>query len=282
MKVLTLMRSPWPRFPVPLIDPHHLLSLLGTIGDRYSIEALSECESTNTVLLERARNDSARAAVAKSALLVADRQSAGRGRLGRRWLSSPEGSLTFSVLWHFAGDAARLSGLPLAVGLAVARALAVCGARGVGLKWPNDILLGGGKVGGILLEAEAAPTGMLAVLGIGLNLRMPVGKAEEFLYPPAALAQVNEPVPERHRILAQVLIELVNVLDCFAATGFAPLRTDWQDRHAWQGRHVRLLNDGLADRQGICLGADADGALLLQTAAGIERCFSGDLSLRAA
>lgn len=271
--------DPFPR--APLIDPRHLLSLLGTIGDRYSIEALSECESTNTMLLERARKDGA-TAVARSALLVADKQSAGRGRLGRRWLSSPEGSLTFSVLWHFTGGAARLSGLPLAVGLAVARALAACGAHGVGLKWPNDILLDGGKVGGILLEAEAAPTGMLAVLGIGLNLRMPAGDAKEFLYPPAALAQVLEPVPDRHRVLAQVLIELVDVLDRFAVAGFAPLRAEWQARHAWQARHVRLLNDGQADREGICLGADADGALLLQTSSGMERCFSGDLSLRAA
>lgn len=259
------------------IDVRRLDSLLGRAGRRFALEALTECSSTSTLLLERARQGAP-----SGSLLVADRQTAGRGRRGRSWLSTPEAGLTFSLLWRFDGAVSRLAGLSLAVGVAVARALQSSGVSGVGLKWPNDILLDGGKVGGILVELEAAAGSMLAVIGIGINLQLPPGGSEEFLHRPAALAQALSPPPDRHQLLAQLLIDLAAVLDLFTDGGFGAVHGDWQARHAWQGLPVRLLNGGLLDREGICLGADADGALLLRTPAGVERCLSGDLSLRAA
>lgn len=261
---------------IQLLEPRRLRALLGAVGDRFTIETMDECPSTNSLLLDRAR----RGAAVGGTLLVADRQTAGRGRMGRSWSSSAEGSLTFSLSWRFTGPPARLSGLSLAVGLAVARALEACGAPRIALKWPNDILLDGGKVGGILIELEAVADGMLAVIGIGLNLQLPDNGAEDFLHPPAALARESSPAPDRHQVLAQVLLSLADILDRFAASGFAVLRDDWLSRHAWQDRPVRLLNGGAFDRQGICLGADEDGALLLRTAQGVERFFSGDVSLR--
>lgn len=260
-----------------LIDADRLLALLGSAGPTFSLAVLAECESTSTLLLERARRGAA-----SGTLLVADRQTAGRGRRGRQWLSSPAASLTFSLLWRFPGDVARLAGLSLAVGVALARALDQCGAPGVGLKWPNDVLLGGGKVAGVLIELESAPASVAAVIGIGLNLQLPPAGDDDFLHPPAALAQAVDPLPERHRLLAQVMIELAAVLERFADGGFAVLRDEWQARHAWQQRPVRLLNGARVDRAGVCLGADVDGALLLRTDAGVERCFSGDVSLRSA
>ncbi len=260
-----------------LIAPALLKDRLGLLAGRFDVDALAECDSTSSELLRRAE----RGAPAGS-VIVADHQSAGRGRRGRPWLSAPEASLTFSLLWRFTGPPGQLAGLSLAVGVAVARALEASGVAGIELKWPNDILLDGGKVGGILIELEAAPGSMLAVIGIGLNLQLPATGDEEMLHPPAALAQALSPVPDRHQLLAQLLIDLATVLDGFAETGFAAVRDDWQARHAWQGRYVRLLNGGLVDREGKCLGADTDGALLLKTAAGVERCLSGDLSLRAA
>lgn len=262
------------------IDPARLTRLLGSAQSRFTIEALRECSSTSTLLLERSRQGAT-----SGALLVADRQTAGRGRRGRSWQSSPEASLTFSLAWRFSGDMARLAGLSLAVGVAVARSLKACGVAGVGLKWPNDILLDGGKVGGILIELESVPGGMLAVIGIGLNLQMPAVAAEDlqqFLHRPAALAQALSPAPDRHRLLAQLLLDLAAILDDFSAGGFRAVRDEWQTHHVWQDRQVRLLNDGQIDRQGTCLGADADGALLLQTSSGVERCLCGDLSLQVA
>lgn len=259
-----------------LIDRDRLLSMLGPFGKRFVIELLPECTSTNTLLCERLRQGAP-----AGLLLVADRQTAGRGRLGRTWLSAPEASLTFSLLWRFDDDVARLAGLSLAVGVALAQALEACGVTGVELKWPNDVLLNGGKVGGVLIELEAQRDGLWAVMGVGLNLFLPDVEGEDFLHPPAALADALSSPPDRQAILAQLLLGLANTLDRFAAGGFSALREDWQKRHAWQGRQVRLLDSGRVDREGRCLGADTDGALLLETPAGIERCFSGDVSLRA-
>lgn len=263
-----------------LVDPDRVLRLLGAAADRFVVRALPECASTSSQLLELAQQGAP-----AGLLLVADRQTGGRGRRGRQWLSSPEASLTFSLLWRFPGDLARLSGLSLAVGVAVARALERVGVAGVALKWPNDILLRGGKVAGVLLDIERQEQGTLAVIGIGLNLCLPPGGAavhDEFLHRPAAIAQVLPAVPDRHHVLAELLRSLAAVLDSFVAYGFGALRDEWQELHAWQGLAVRLLDGERLDRQGVCVGADTDGALLLRTASGVERCLAGDLSLRVA
>ena len=260
-----------------LIDPIRLQSMLGNASGRFDVDSLAECQSTNTLLLERAEQGAPAGSV-----IVADRQTAGRGSRGRRWLASPESSLTFSVLWRFGSGVEKLSGLSLAVGVAVASALEACGAKGIALKWPNDILHRDAKLGGILVELQNEPDSALAVIGIGLNLRLPetIGDNQHFALPPAALEKILSPLPERHALLAQLLIELANVFDRFTKSGFTAVRDQWQTRNAWQNRPIHLLRDGQVEKTGLCLGADADGALLVQTTAGVERCLSGDLSLR--
>jgi len=270
-----------PVFPL-LIDPPRLLTLLAAVRGRFDVEALAECASTNTLLLKRAEQGAPSGSV-----IVADRQTAGRGSRGRQWLARPEASLTFSLLWRFDGGLERLAGLSLAVGVAVVEALEACGATGIALKWPNDILHHNAKIGGVLVELQNHPQdehdSAMAVIGIGLNLTLPASIDERagFALPAAALADAVLILPDRHVLLARLLIELAQVFDAFVAGGFAVLREQWQAHHAWQDRPVRLLRDGRVVMTGICCGADADGALLVQTAAGIERCLSGDLSLRA-
>lgn len=261
-----------------LIDPARLHALLGDACACFDLHSLAECESTNTLLLEQAVHGAPSGRV-----IVTERQTAGRGSRGRSWLAAPQSSLTFSLLWRFDCGLDGLSGLSLAVGVAVVHALEACGAAGVALKWPNDILHGNAKLGGILVELQSEPGCALAVIGIGLNLRLPENFSAPggFAMPPAALDEIIAPLPERHVLLAQLLIELARVLDRFAVGGFAALRPQWQARHAWQDRPVCLLRDGQVEKEGICRGADGDGALLVQTAAGVERCLSGDLSLRA-
>ena len=280
----------------PLIDPGCLQALLGAACGRFDVDALAACPSTSSLLLERASHGAPAGSV-----VVADRQTAGRGRRGRHWISSPESSLTFSLLWRFEGGVERLAGLSLAVGVAVVRALENCGAAGISLKWPNDILFAEhgsyAKLGGILVESQIerqvtqpiAQRSMLAVIGIGLNLQLPAtgefGKVpgETFVYPAASLSQALSPLPDRHVLLAQMLIELAAVLDRFTHGGFAELRDEWLQRNAWQGRPVRLLRETVLEKEGICRGVDVDGALLIETdtGLGLERCLSGDLSLRA-
>lgn len=264
-----------PAMTAALIDPARLKPLLGALSSRFDVDALAEASSSSDLLLERAARGAASGSV-----LVVDRQTAGRGRRGRQWQSSPEGSLTFSVLWRFDGGVERLAGLSLAVGVALVRALAVLGIGGARLKWPNDVLLEGHKLAGILVELSSERRGMLAVIGVGLNLQSPVD-AGPLDVPPAALADALVSLPERHLLLATILTELAPVLDIFSAGGFPAVREDWQRLHAWQGRRVALLRDGHVQLSGLCRGADADGALLVETPAGLERCLSGDVSLRA-
>ncbi len=263
-----------PAMTPALIDPVRLKPLLGALAPRFDVDALAEGSSSSDLLLERA----ARGAGSGSVLVV-DRQTAGRGRRGRQWQSSPEASLTFSVLWRFDGGVERLAGLSLAVGVALARALSSLGVAGVRLKWPNDVLLDGRKLAGILVELSSERRGMVAVIGIGLNLSPPAN-VPDLDVPAAGLAGALPELPERHLLLATILAELAPVLDAFSAEGFAALRDAWQALHAWQGEPVAVLRDGRVEMSGICRGADADGALLVETAAGLERCLSGDLSLR--
>jgi len=260
-----------------LIDPARLPALLGAAAARFNVISLAECESTNTLLMDYAAEGASAGTV-----IVTDRQTAGRGSRGRHWMASPEASLTFSVLWGFPGDLERLSGLSLAVGVAVVQALERCGAQGVMLKWPNDILFGHAKLGGILVELHADEECAMAVIGIGLNLRLPetIGAPSVSALPAAALEQIVDTLPERHVLFARLLIELAQAFDRFAAGGFAALRDEWHACHAWQDRPVRLLREGRVEKEGVCAGADADGALLVRTSDGLERCLSGDVSLR--
>ena len=263
--------------PSPLLIDHaRLIGLLGPDAGRFSVDVLAECASTNSFLLERAA-----AGAPSGSVVVADRQTAGRGSRGRSWLATPDASLTFSVLWHFPGGIERLSGLSLAVGVAVVEALAACGVPDVQLKWPNDILYGDCKLGGILVEVQSDPESAQAVIGIGLNLRRP----PDFVAGPQALAPVAledivPQLPGRNALLAALLHALAGVFDAFADGGFAVLRSRWQTYHAWQERPVNMLRDGKVEVEGACLGADEDGALLVRTATGLERCLSGDLTLR--
>ena len=261
---------------MPLIDLVQLKARLTEVAGRFDVDALDACDSTSSELLRRAE-----AGAPAGTVIVADVQTAGRGRRGRQWLSSPDCSLTFSVLWRFPGSMARLGGLSLAVGLALVRALENLGGRGIGLKWPNDLLLataeGQAKVAGVLVELASDRRGCQAVIGIGLNLNRPSGELPQ---PAAGLEQAGLAGMDRHRLLAAVLRELAEVLDQFAEAGFAALRGQWQQRHVWQGQRVLILGEGDSPLAGTCLGVDEDGALLLDTAAGVQRIYSGDVSLR--
>lgn len=261
-----------------LLDPILLKARLGLLAGRFDVDALDECDSTNSELMRRAERGAPAGTV-----VVADRQSAGRGRRGRSWLSAPEASLTFSVLWRFAGPPGRLAGLSLAVGVALAKGLEALGAEGVCLKWPNDVLLrdaaGYAKLAGILVELSSDRRGTQVVVGIGLNLLPPTGPLPQ---PVAGLVQALSVLPDRHAVLAAILQALAGVLEVFAVDGFAGLKIDWQQRHAWQDQSVLVLDEAAEPLGGRCLGADDDGSLLLETALGVQRIISGDVSLRRA
>lgn len=263
-------------YPVTLLDPAAIERHLGAQAGRFALDVRATVDSTNTALIERAAQGAPGGTV-----IAAEWQAAGRGRLGRAWHAGVGEALTFSLLWRSARGAGALSGLTLAVGVALARALQSAGAAGVALKWPNDVLWRGGKVAGVLTELYGDALGPTAVvIGIGINVRLSEATRARIGQAAADLESACVGAPDRNRLLAGVLIELDGMLAAFGRDGFAPLREEWLQRHAQQGRRVTLtLPDG-ARRRGHARGIAEDGAFLLETRAGIQRIHSGEISLR--
>jgi BirA family transcriptional regulator, biotin operon repressor / biotin---[acetyl-CoA-carboxylase] ligase len=264
--------------PLQWLDADLICAGLEGMRDDLHIEIVDHAASSNALLLQRAAQGAASGTV-----LAVEWQNAGRGRLGKTWHSGLGDALTFSLLWRFDSGLAALSGLSLVVGIAMMRALDELGVPGTGLKWPNDVLLNGGKLAGILLEAQGDMLGPSAVvIGIGLNLSVPEALRERIDQPVSDLASLDMPLPERNHILAVSLKHLAAVLREFAGHGFSPLREEWEKRHVFQQRPVRmLLPDGL-QVTGMALGVTDDGALRLATAQGEQIFNAGEVSLRSA
>lgn len=259
------------------LDAGRVAALLGAQAPRFHLRVAESVVSTNSDLMVEA----ARGAPSGS-VLAAELQTGGRGRRGRAWASGLGSSLTFSLLWRFEQGAAGLSGLSLAVGVAVARALATAGAVEVRLKWPNDILFRGRKLGGILVELQGDALGPAAVVvGIGLNVRLPGALREAVDQPVADVAEAGGDT-DRNALLAGVLGELAEVMDRFALQGFAPFEAPFRALHALHGAPARVqLPDGRT-LDGTVEGTAADGALLLRSAQGLVRLHGGEVSLRGA
>ena len=261
--------------PVSLLDAHAIAQQAGDVADRFSIEVVDVAASTNTLLAQRAA-----AGAASGTVVAAERQENGRGRMGRPWHSGLGGGITFSLLWRFDQGASALAGLSLAAGIAVVRALEKLGGRDVQLKWPNDVVWGGGKLAGILIELQGDALGPSAVvIGIGLNVRLSDAVRSRIDQPVADLETACGCAIDRSAALGVVLAELAAVLDDFSREGFAPLRAEWERHHAHQGKAIALkLPDGCT-HQGIACGVGDDGALLFEQAGAVRRLHSGELSL---
>jgi BirA family biotin operon repressor/biotin-[acetyl-CoA-carboxylase] ligase len=238
----------------------------------FALQVLARQDSTNSELMRRAR-----AGDATPTVLVAEAQTAGRGRMGRLWQSQGAAgdALTFSMKLPLAR--ADWSGLSLAVGVAAAEAL----HAGIRVKWPNDLWWQGRKLAGILIEtcnSDALPAGQRrqAVIGLGLNIRQPPGAG--FSTPPAWLGELA-PDLDAPAALARLLPALCAALRAFEQSGFAPWVARFAARDALAGQAVRL-SDGL---EGVARGVDATGALLLETASGLLRPIrSAEISVRPA
>jgi BirA family transcriptional regulator, biotin operon repressor / biotin---[acetyl-CoA-carboxylase] ligase len=221
------------------------------------VRRIERCGSTNEVLLREGR---------PGVLLIADEQTAGRGRRGRRWYS---GGATFSISLKVNRPVREFAGLSLVAGVAAARALRGLGVERVALKWPNDLVLDGAKLGGILVETR----NNLAVIGIGINCRRDPS-LERRVRRAIAFADLG-----RDRVIAAVARELLDALARFEREGLEPLRAQWETMHAHDGERVRVR---LADGRvliGIARGLDADGGLRLDTPGGMRAVRSGRLVL---
>ena len=174
--------------------------------------------------------------------LFAEQQTAGRGRRGRTWVSPLGRNIYSSTVWRFSAGASGLSGLSLAVGVAIVKALEALGYKGVGLKWPNDLLWQGKKLGGILIEISGDAAGPChVVVGIGLNVSMSEQQAADDIDQPwIDLASISEQPIDKNAIAAALLNQLIPMLSTFEANGFEPLLQDWLERDAFLGRDIVL------------------------------------------
>lgn len=269
--------------PPQWLDANRVIHPLGELGRNFQIEIIDSASSSNTLLMQRARLDVAHGGAPSGSVLAVEWQSGGRGRMGRVWHSGLGNALTFSLLWRFECGLPALSGLSLAAGVALARALHALGISGARLKWPNDVLGGesNAKLAGILIEAQGDMLGPCAVVvGVGLNLSLPQQLVRQIGQPVTSLADMVAAVPERNHLLAAILREMYGVLREFETHGFAALRAEWESLHGLQGQRVQLLlPDGSAD-VGIACGVCEDGALKLQTEQGMRKFNVGEVSLR--
>lgn len=239
----------------------------------WDIRILDSIDSTNAQALRSIEEGSV-----APFLVLAERQTVGRGRRGRKWVSPFAENIYYSLVLRMDGGLRQLEGLSLVVGLAVMHTLREYGIPGAGLKWPNDVLVGQKKVAGILLELVGDPADVChVVLGIGINVNMQ--SAEEIDQEWTSVRLESGKVIDRNQIVARLNEVLVSYLERHRLNGFSAIQGEWEQGHLWQGRAVSLVA-GVNKIDGVVLGIDRQGALRLSVE-GEEKTYSGgELSLR--
>jgi BirA family biotin operon repressor/biotin-[acetyl-CoA-carboxylase] ligase len=234
------------------------------------VRILQKCHSTNSALLEEKQ-------LRPPVLLAAEEQTAGRGRRSRRWHSAPGRDITFSFAHSIVRPARELAALSLVAGVAAATALRALGVAQAALKWPNDLVAGGAKLGGILVETRAQGRGVLAVIGIGINYRPDPELQRRLRRRIACVADLAAAPPSRNRVIQEIVGKLLETLEAFEARGLDAVRDEWLALHAYAGHKVQVrLADGRRVT-GIASGLAGDGGLELQTRSGIRAIRSGQV-----
>ncbi|WP_277963919.1 bifunctional biotin--[acetyl-CoA-carboxylase] ligase/biotin operon repressor BirA [Pseudomonas sp. RIT-To-2] len=257
--------------PLALLDADEIKAYAGAPG--WPAFIFDSIDSTNAEALR---------AVAQGReapfMVLAERQTAGRGRRGRTWVSPFAENLYYSLVLRIDGGMRQLEGLSLVVGLAVMQALRELGIARAGLKWPNDVLVGQQKIAGILLELVGDPADVChVVLGIGINVNMQSTDAVDQQWTSMRLESGKS--VDRNQLVSLLSKRLQEYLVLHREQGFAPIQAQWEANHLWQGRAVSLIA-GVNQVDGEVMGIDHQGALRLKVD-GVEKSFSGgELSLR--
>lgn len=235
-------------------------STIPTTTSPYRLDVVDSIASTNATLLHATDDAPHRHC------LVAEQQTAGRGRRGRVWQSILGGSLTCSIRWRFNQGIATLAGLSLAVGVALIRSLQQLGCEGVQLKWPNDVLWQQRKLAGILIEVQGDMNGpSIAIIGIGINMQLPAAARDQIDQAVTDIQEILGTPLSRNALLATLLTQLADVMDEFERNGLHNLRKTWQAAHAYADQPIKIHMSNGQIIQGIAVGLAENGALLLHT-----------------
>jgi BirA family biotin operon repressor/biotin-[acetyl-CoA-carboxylase] ligase len=243
------------------------------------VETVWSTSSTNTILLARANPP-----VGVSEVLLAEYQTAGRGRRGRVWLAPPGGAICLSMSWMFREVPADIGALSLVVGVCALQALREQGASGAALKWPNDLLLDGRKLGGVLIELRAESAGpACVVIGIGLNVALGAPLLRRIAatgLEATDLRSAGLTAPSRNPLAAALVGACLRGLGAFEREGLKPFIEEWRAADALRGRPVAVSGAG-GNARGLARGVDVHGALLIETPQGLRRFIAGDVTVRA-
>lgn len=257
------------------LSPERIAALCRPAAQAVSVRVVEETGSTNADLL------AALPGLSAPTLLIAKNQTAGRGRAGRNWYSAAGHSLTFSLAWKFHLPVQSLIGLPLAVGVALAEALAMFNIE-VALKWPNDVLYNGKKLAGVLIESatgsEMPHAASWAVIGVGINMRLEERALAEIGSPAIGIAWLAD--LEQEMLFATLASSLSEALVRFEQEGLAAFVDRWNRLHAFRGQEVRILDNGRTLHEGVAIGVDDIGRFLLESRTGQVTVMAGDVSLR--
>jgi BirA family biotin operon repressor/biotin-[acetyl-CoA-carboxylase] ligase len=262
------------------LDPWRRDLLLDGIGEGLTAnisELILEGRVTSTNDIVQARMSGLHQGVV---VCLADEQTHGRGRRGRDWYSPVNSSFYGSFGFRFEGGVSSIAGLSLAAGLVVARALDAFGVHGVRIKWPNDLVIGDAKLGGILVELHAEANGPCSVVvGIGVNLSLPEGATKRIGRDVVDVASLRSGPMERNLLGGLIVGQVVALLSDYARKGFAAYKDEWQKYDALMGCEVEVL--GVERRtSGIACGVDSSGILQIETAGGLFAVNSGEVSVR--
>ena len=261
------------------LDAEYIRQLISapTQEQNDALEVFAEIESTNSYLMNQPSPMPGRFRVA-----VAEHQTAGRGRMERQWHSPGSTGLCLSICYTFARRPELLSCLTLAIGVGVVESLERLGVHGVGLKWPNDLVLQDGKLGGILTEVKSGSGNEVTIVtGVGINYDLrdspDAGQITTRLGYVSDLASCLRELPSRSMVAAALIDGISNTFAEFAIEGFSNTATAWE-KHDWLRGQKISVDQADGQLNGVCQGIDDDGALILQTGTGRKRITSGSVS----
>jgi|TARA_B100001142_G_scaffold295417_1_gene316384 BirA family biotin operon repressor/biotin-[acetyl-CoA-carboxylase] ligase len=268
--------------PVSLLNEKIILNAMGEEGSWFNIKVLDSIDSTNNYLSKAVPSGYPHASV-----VAANIQTQGKGRRGRQWQSALGESLTFSFLWRFTQGAAGLSGLSLAVGVALIRALKKINITNALLKWPNDILIFNDgiykKLAGILIELQGDTDGQsAAIIGIGINLNISKGQLEKIDQPAIDIKKLTSESVDSNYFMAIIIKELAHVLSSFESDQFKPFKGEWLSHHAFQDKLINIMLGNSQTISGKAIDISDTGALIVSTDEGIKSFASGEVSIRSA